>query len=84
MSLAGCRNLFDILEQHLGGIDFNNVTEDDETQIFFWHSVFLKKLDHYLVMNAGKKKLLSQYLIYSRLVEDGTSKYIIVYNTLFH
>ncbi len=84
MSLAGCRNLFDILENELGSIDFSNVTEDDEIQIFVWHKLFLKKLDHYLTMNPGKKKLLSQYLIYSRLLEDGTSKYIIIYNTLFH
>lgn len=84
MSMAGCRNLFDILEEHLSGIDFGNVTEDDETQIFVWHKIFLKKLDRYVVMNAGKKKLMSQYLIYSRLMEDGTQKYIIVYNILFH
>ncbi len=83
MSMAHCRNLFDILEEILRGIDFKKLTEDDEMQIFFWQSEFLSKLDSYISLNAGKKKLLLKYLIYSRLKEDGTVKYIKIYHVLY-
>ena len=84
METAHCKNLFDILENELSGINFDKLTEDDETTVFFWYQKFMKKLDHYIVMNAGKKALLMKYLIYSKLREEGTAKYIKIYKVLFH
>ena len=84
MTLAHCKNLFDILEPELASIDFSKLKEDDETQILIWQKQFLSKLNNYIVLNEGKKKILLKYLLYSKLREDGTSKYIKIYNVLYH